>query len=35
VPLSAICRDIERDARDLLGDEDVPPKLAPEDGYLM
>jgi putative membrane protein len=34
VPLSAICRNIERDVRETLGETDLPPKLAPKDGYL-
>ena len=34
VPLSALCRIIERDSRETLGETDVPPKLEPKDGYL-
>lgn len=34
VPLSALCRIIERDARATLGETDLPPKLEPQDGYL-
>lgn len=34
VPLSAMCRGIERDVRETLGERDLPPKLAPKDGYL-
>lgn len=34
VPLSAMCRVIERDVRETLGEHDLPPKLAPKDGYL-
>lgn len=34
VPLSALCRIIERDVREILGEKDLPPKLAPKDGYL-
>jgi putative membrane protein len=34
VPLSALCRIIERDARETLGETDLPPKLEPKDGYL-
>jgi putative membrane protein len=34
VPLTAMCRDIERDARELLGEE-PPARLVAEDGYLM
>lgn len=35
VPLSATCRDIERDLRALLGETDLPAKLEPQDGYLF
>lgn len=35
VPLSATCREIERDLRAMLGEADLPPKLAPQDGYLF
>ncbi len=35
VPLSAACREIERDLRALLGESDLPPKLEPQDGYLF
>ncbi len=35
VPLSAFCRDVERDARELLGEAEIPPRLAPQEGYLM
>jgi putative membrane protein len=34
VPLSAACREIERDLRATLGETDLPPKLEPKDGYL-
>jgi putative membrane protein len=34
VPLSAICRIIERDARATLGETDLPPQLEPKEGYL-
>jgi putative membrane protein len=34
VPLSAICRIIERDARATLGETDLPPRLEAKDGYL-
>jgi putative membrane protein len=34
VPLSAACRQIERDLRATLGETDLPPKLEPKDGYL-
>ncbi|MDN5204697.1 bestrophin family ion channel [Fulvivirgaceae bacterium BMA10] len=35
VPLTAICNTIERDLREMLGEEDLPPKLQPVDGYLF
>jgi ion channel-forming bestrophin family protein len=35
VPLSAHCRDIERDLRAILGETDLPPRLEPKDGYLF
>jgi ion channel-forming bestrophin family protein len=35
VPLSAACREIERDLRSLLGEGDLPPRLEPQDGYLF
>lgn len=34
VPLSAICRDTERDLRELLGETDLPAAAEPRDGYL-
>jgi putative membrane protein len=34
VPLTALCRIIERDARAILGETDLPPRLEPKDGYL-
>lgn len=34
VPLSALCRIIERDVRTTLGETDLPPLLEPKDGYL-
>ncbi|GAB4578006.1 MAG: bestrophin family ion channel [Anaerolineales bacterium] len=34
VPMSAMCRTIERDVRELLGEKDLPPALQPKDGYL-
>lgn len=34
VPLTALCRDIERDLRELLGETNLPAKLQPQDGYL-
>jgi putative membrane protein len=35
VPLTAICRNIERDLLATLGQEDLPPALTPKDGYLF
>lgn len=35
VPLSAICRNIERDLREQLGETNLPPRLEPKDGYLF
>lgn len=34
VPLTALCRIIERDARATLGETGLPPRLEPRDGYL-
>lgn len=34
VPLTALCRIIERDARATLGETGLPPRLEPKDGYL-
>lgn len=35
VALTAICNTIERNLRELLGETDLPPKVAPKDGYLF
>jgi len=35
VPLSAACREIERDLLALLGEADLPPRLEPQNGYLF
>lgn len=35
VPLAAACREIERELRAMLGEADLPPKLAPQNGYLF
>lgn len=35
VPLSAMCREIERDLRATLGEAALPPRLEPRDGYLF
>lgn len=34
VPLSAMCRAIERDVRATLGETNLPPPMEPKDGYL-
>lgn len=34
VPLTALCRDIERDLREMLGETTLPAKQQPQDGYL-
>jgi putative membrane protein len=34
VPMSAMCRTIERDVREMLGEPNLPPALLPKDGYL-
>ncbi|KAI9033513.1 effector locus protein [Hyaloraphidium curvatum] len=35
VPMTAICRDIERDTMAILGETQLPPKMHPEEGYLF
>lgn len=35
VPLSAYCREIERDLWVLAGETELPPRLEPQDGYLF
>lgn len=35
VPLTALCRTIERNLREMLGEKELPPPLQPVDGYLM
>lgn len=35
VPLTALCREIERDLLALLGEAELPPRLEPQDGYLF
>lgn len=35
VALTSICNTIERNLRELLGEEELPPKLEPIDGYLF
>jgi ion channel-forming bestrophin family protein len=34
VPMAALCRDIERDLLEQLGDTTLPPRMEPVDGYL-
>lgn len=34
VPLPAICAELERDLRELVGERDLPPVPQPVDGYL-
>jgi ion channel-forming bestrophin family protein len=34
VPLTALCRDIERDLRAMLGETNLPDPIPPQDGYL-
>ncbi len=35
VPMTALCRTIEANVKDLLGDAEVPPPLQPVDDVLM
>jgi ion channel-forming bestrophin family protein len=35
VPMTAICRTIEIDLREMLGETDLPPRVLPTDGILM
>lgn len=34
VPLTALCNTIERDLKEMLGEQTLPKKMQPEDGYL-
>jgi putative membrane protein len=34
VPLAALCAELERDVREILGERDLPPVPRPVDGYL-
>lgn len=34
IPMTAMCRTIERDLREMLGEKDLPEKLAAVDGFL-
>lgn len=35
VPMTALCRTIEIDLREMLDETDLPPKITPKNGYLM
>jgi putative membrane protein len=35
VPMTALCRNIEIDLREMLGETDLPPRMLPVDGLLM
>lgn len=35
VPLTSLCNTIERDLREMLGEQTIPEKLLPKDGYLF
>jgi len=35
VPMTALCRTIEIDLREMLGETDLPNKIVPENGILM
>jgi putative membrane protein len=35
VPMLAICRTIEIDLREMLGERDLPPAVEPKNGVLM
>ena len=35
VPMTALCRTIERDLREMLGEIDIPPSVVAQDGILM
>jgi putative membrane protein len=34
-PMTALCRTIEIDLREMLGETDLPPKKEPVDGFLF
>lgn len=34
IPMTAMCNTVERDLREMLGETDLPEKLAPKNGYL-
>jgi putative membrane protein len=35
VPLTALCRTIERDLREMLGESELPDTLTPQEGFLL
>jgi putative membrane protein len=35
VPMTALCRNIEIDLREMLGETELPPRILPKDGILM
>jgi len=35
VPMTALCRNIEIDLREMLGETELPPRMLPVDGILM
>ena len=35
VPMTALCRNIEIDLREMLGETELPPRIMPQDGILM
>lgn len=35
IPISAICRNIEIDLKEMIGEKELPPRLQPENGILM
>ena len=35
VPMTAICRNVEIEFRELLGEKELPPRLQPVEGILM
>jgi putative membrane protein len=35
IPMTSLCNTIERDLMEMLGEVDLPPKLEPNDGYIL
>ena len=35
IPMTALCNNIERDLKEMLGEKDLPEKMVPEQGYLF